>query len=176
MRKIILGLLVLMALASCSNESKMKSEIKAYLEKTAKDPKSYEFVDLKILDTVTVSKLIKNEITKNINDNQLLIDDNSGQMDLINKYPSLDNSEQYANIEINLKEIKRLDTEHKKLELDLKKEANNKDVLGYVVKHNCRLKNGFGALDLASYYVEFDKDFKLLALDKDIDYSVFKLK
>ena len=43
----------------------------------------------------------------------------------------------------------------------------SKDVLIYLTIHKFRAKNEFGALDLDSIYVQFDKDFKLLSVSKE---------
>lgn len=180
MKKTILGLILIASLVSCSNENKMKSEIEAYLEKNAKDPKSYEFVELKIVDTVTSGEVAKHKIDKltfensdfkleiAINESKILrhkldkyassykeID--SLMLGTINNYKSFIN----ANVADSLKLVKKL---------------NDKTIVGYYTQHSYRLKNGFGALDLDNSYVAFDTDFKLLKFDKALDYSVFKTK
>ena len=164
----MLGLSVL--IFSCSNESKMKSEIKNYLDKNAKDPKSYEFVELKILDTVTIGdidKRIVEDITYDIETNK---EDIVFQNKLIKDYPSISNDEQKAIIDSVQNVIATLTKE-----LDAnKKDFANKEILGYVATHKFRIKNGFGALDLDEMWVEFDKDFKLLKMDKSPNFNVFK--
>ena len=65
MRKVILIMSLSIALFSCSNESKMKSGIKEYFNTKAKDPKSYEFVELKVFDTLTIGEVAKEIIESN---------------------------------------------------------------------------------------------------------------
>jgi hypothetical protein len=171
MKKLVLVLMA-MALVSCSNESKMKSEIKTYLDKNAKDPKSYEFTELKIVDTVTVgdvNKRIVDDINYNIEGAKK---DIIFQNEMITKYPTLSHTEEISKIKENEIEIANFT---KELELN-KKDFTNKGVLGYVAIHKFRIKNGFGALDLSEMFVEFDKDFKLLEMDKNLNYNVFNQK
>jgi hypothetical protein len=180
MKKIILGLAI-MSLAACSNnESKMKAEIKTYLDKNAKDPKSYEFVDLKILDTVTLGEFAKKRIdeiaintlefsTKIIeNETTILQHKQNGYSDI---YKDSDANRTKINVSYT-----EMIAENKIDSLDFTKKINDKTVVGYVTEHNYRLKNGFGALDLSKSYVEFDEHYKLLSFGENLDYSVFNQK
>jgi hypothetical protein len=167
----ILGLTLLMV--SCnSNESKMKSGIKDYLDKNAKDPKSYEFVELKILDTVTVGEVNKRIVDDLTYDIESAKKDIVFQNKLITDYPSLPSTEQKAKIKDSETQIATLT---KELEAN-KKDFKDKNVVGYVATHKFRIKNGFGALDLSEMFVEFDKDFNFLEMDKNLNYSVIKIK
>ena len=59
MKKIFI-ILTTLFLFSCNNpESKMRTEIKKYLDKNSKDSKTYEFVELIIKDTVIEGELAK---------------------------------------------------------------------------------------------------------------------
>lgn len=170
MKKIILMLALTMLMFSCSNESKMKSEIKNYLDKNAKDPTSYEFVELKILDTVTIGDINKRTVEDLTYDIETNKKDIVFQNKLIKDYPSLPNDEQKAIIDSVQNVIATLTKE-----IDAnKKDFTNKEILGYVATHKFRIKNGFGALDLDEMWVEFDKDFKLLKMDKSPNFDVFK--
>jgi hypothetical protein len=165
----ILGLGILMV--SCnSNESKMKSGIKEYLEKNAKDPKSYEFVELKILDTVTIGELYKRKVENNELEMEVENDNIVFQNKLLNDFPSLPSDEGMASIKQSEEEIIKVT---KQLELN-KKNINNKEIVGYVATHKYRLKNGFGALDLSEMFVEFDKDFKFLEMNEKLNYNIFE--
>ena len=173
MKKVItiLGLGILMV--SCnSNESKMKSGIKEYLEKNAKDPKSYEFVELKILDTVTIGELNQRKVEDDEYDLKSENENIVFQNKLINDYPSLPSAEQKAKIRESEKIIIEIS---KQLEQN-KKNTNNKEIVGYVATHKYRLKNGFGALDLSEMFVEFDKDFKFLEMNEKLNYDIFDSK
>ena len=79
MRKLLLGALLLLSmfnLVSCGNQGKMESGIKTFLEKNAKDPVSYQLVELKIIDTITISSIAKNSIKVS----QETIDDNNREL------------------------------------------------------------------------------------------------
>ena len=167
----LLGLLIL--LISCnSNESKMKSGIKEYLEKNAKDPKSYEFVELKILDTVTIGELNEKKVEDNEYELKSENDNIIFQKKQISDFPSLPRFENDSIIKASEEKIIRLKNE---LEIN-KKDLNNKEIVGYLGTHKYRLKNGFGALDLSEMFVEFDKDFNFLEMKKNPNYKVFNLK
>lgn len=167
----ILGCAILMI--SCNNnESKMKSGIKEHLNKNAKDPKSYEFVELKILDTVTVGEINKRIVDDITYDIERAKEDIIFQTKLINDYPSLPNDDNKSKIKEYELEIANLT---QKLNAN-KKDFTNKEIAGYVANHKFRLKNGFGALDLSEMFVEFDKDFNFLEMDKNLNYSVIKVK
>ncbi len=184
MKKIITILAMAMVLISCnSNESKMKSEIKDYLDKNAKDPSSYEFIDLKVTDTIIAGKFAQTKIDINndeIKNNEKSITTNTETLKSAeaNKAKYKDDSfDEFINgakedIETANKAISDYKNENEKL----KKYLGSKDILGYVALHKCRMKNGLGALDIGTYYAEFDKDIKLLQFDKDIDYSIFEFK
>ncbi|MBC7749555.1 MAG: hypothetical protein H7Z76_13445 [Methylotenera sp.] len=182
MKKIILGLAIAISLMSCSgNESKMKSEIKSYLDKNAKDPKSYEFVDLKIIDTVVNGKLAQERISENdtlISNNLKSIETNKitlrkAESDKV-KYNDSSFDEFIDGAKADIETAEAIIKNHKNDNEKYKKLLKSKEVLGYVAIHNYRLKNGFGALDIDKSYVVFDKDFKLLTFGEDTDLSIFK--
>ena len=64
MKKILL-VLIFPLLLSCGNESKMKSELKQYVEKNFNDPESYELVNIKVWDTIYAKELAEKEIKYN---------------------------------------------------------------------------------------------------------------
>jgi hypothetical protein len=186
----ILGCAILMI--SCNNnESKMKSGIKEHLNKNANDPKSYEFVELKILDTVTVgeiNKRIVDDITYDIEraKEDITYDIERAKKDIIFQtklinilgHDNLSLRREYElEIEDNKSKIKEYELEIANLTQKLnatKKDFTNKEIVGYVAYHKFRLKNGFGALDLSKMFVEFDKDFNFLEMDNELNYSQFR--
>jgi hypothetical protein len=167
MKKIILGLNVVVSLVSCSNnESKMREEIVTYLQANAKDPKSYEFVELKVVDTVTIGEVNK----RLIGDNKvgIFIAESSLEVEkMLVKDIGVEQELKVKGIVSNLNELK-------KQALTLSKDTINKEPLGYIATHKFRIKNGFGALDLSSRYIQFDKEFKLLKMDEKLSYSEIK--
>ena len=178
MKKILLVFAFVLFLFSCSNsESKMKSGIKEYLEKNAKDPKSYEFVELKIKDTLTVEEiskdfiesnndLIKDEkdeiekLNNNINEYKLDVDYND--KDFKSDFDKAINSSQ-KNIELHKEGIVQYENQNQKLN----KLSKSKEVIGYLGYHKFRIKNGLGALDLIEKIVVFNKDFEVLNMETD---------
>ena len=174
MKKIIFMLGISIALFSCSNENKMKSEIKDYLEKNAKDPKSYEFVDLTIIDTLTVSEFAESRIAFN-NENKRFCDSVINNFDADKNKKELDFMGENLNTpekhEESLKDAKSTLEKGNAENVIMNKFKDSKDVLIYCANHNFRMKNGFGALDLNNMNAFFDTNFKLLSLKKEKYYS-----
>jgi hypothetical protein len=189
MKKIISTLLVSLFLISCSkSQNNIKSEISVFFENNAKDPKSYEFVELKIADTVTVEDCIKSSqennaefilyLKTNIEDYKTTIIKKETDINEIKnmEYASASEKEKLIadlnkSIENKKKQIESLNlkiTETKNESEKIEKIENKKDVVCFVYKHKYRLKNGFGALDLVESYFLFDKNNKLLNKSEDI--------
>jgi hypothetical protein len=167
---VILGLVIL--IASCnSNESKIRSGIKKYIEENANDPSSYEFVDLKIIDTVTVGELNEREVEEIKDDLKNGRSDIAIQNNIINMFPSLPNDDSKLIIKMSEDRIVVLE---KKLEIN-KKDFSNKEIVGYVVKHKYRQNNLSGALQLIEGFVEIDSEFKFLEMGEKLDYGIFYL-
>jgi hypothetical protein len=176
MKKILLGLLLSITFFSCSNESKMKSGIADYLNKTAKDPKSYEFVELKVIDTITVGECATNLITSN---NNLIAEKNIEIQNRENEIKDAQQDIDYKEFKIDFdkiinaanssKSIFKLEiNDYKKENIKLKKITTLTDVVFYNANHKFRLKNGFGALDLDQKYVLFDKQLNVKYMSSDI--------
>lgn len=156
-------------LISCnSNESKMKVGITDYLNKNAGDPKSYELIELKVIETVTVGEIAK-MITAN---NDTIITKYTEALQKIKN-----NFREYAPIEIRKMNEMRPEIEKLKIEYEYYTPLiNSKEVLGYIAFHKFRIKNSLGILGIATHYVAFDKEFKLLGMDDNINYHYFKLE
>jgi hypothetical protein len=175
MKNILLLLCIPFAFISCSTDSKMKSEIKGFIEKNAKDPKSYEFMELIISDTLTVAEFAKNVIDYN--------NSNLSFYDSILKNFDIDSSKVVLDF---LGDNTNTPEKHEEARLDAKKSIEeattdnaliskfltSKDVLIYSGVHTYRNKNGFGALDISSMYVYFDKEHKLLEMNEAELYPV----
>lgn len=168
MKKIILVTAFSMAFFSCSNEGKMKDGIKEYLDKNAKDPKSYELIELNILDTITAGEVANQlndlniENIKNYSEDiEKLKLENSNNV-LRNKKYNTNTFDEFINeanidIDTNQEIIKESKEEINKL----KKFLNSKDVIGFMVHHKYRLKNSFGALNISENKILFDKDLNI---------------
>jgi hypothetical protein len=172
MKNIVIMIALLMLLTSCnSNENKIKSGIKEHIGKNANDPNSYEFVDLKIIDTVTVGELNEREVEEIKDDLKNERSDIAIQNKIINMFPSLPNHDSKSIIKMSEDRIVVLE---KKLEIN-KKDLSNKEIVGYVVKHKYRQNNLSGALQLVEVFVEIDSKFKFLEMGEKLDYGIFYL-
>ncbi|EKT3963847.1 hypothetical protein JE952_002011 [Flavobacterium psychrophilum] len=182
MKKILLGL-ALITLTSCSNESKMKSGIKDYLDKNAKDPKSYELVELTNVESLIlgdVAKKVVSEYNMKIQDDKkgLEVSKNNLKEALKFKDKYKDNvfDEDIASTKNIIKEAELgILSNNKEIER-YSKVINSKNVIGYKAHHKYRLKNGFGALDLTENDVLFDEDYKIINFDARDDIGEFLLR
>lgn len=165
---LIIGLLVLVV--SCSNESKMKSVLQDYMNKNSKDPYSYEYMDLKVIDTIQVAEFAKktidfNNVNQNFCDSVVVnfeADADKVELDYLGENMNTPQKHR-EQLKDAIETLKKGKAENLKMHSFL----TSKDVLIYFTIHKFRAKNGFGALDLDSIYVQFDKDFKLLSVSKE---------
>lgn len=137
----ILGL-ALLVISCNSNESKTKIGIKDYLGENAKDPKSYEFVELKATDTLTVAEYAKILIAHN-NENKRFCDSLIKNFDRDSKKVVLDYMGQNINTaekhEQELEDAKQTLEEAATENLIAIELLNSKDVLLYSANHQFRL-------------------------------------
>jgi len=174
---------------SCSqSEEKINSEIISYFNNNAKDPKSYEFIELKVTDTITVNECA-NSIYKNntefIEYCKNSIVEYEAKITKIKREVQEAKSLEYVDLELLKKVIASSDestnrkierinslktqiTNGEKQNLELSKYSKNTDVISYVYWHKYRLKNSFGALDLFESYFTLDKDYLLINKSEDI--------
>ena len=136
--------LVLIFCSCNNNDSKIKNEINAYIQKNAKDPKSYELVDLTIIDTIFESECATELVTR--------IKKNAKE-----------------NIDAGFITAKESNDEI----TDFSKFLNSKEIVGYFVEHKSRMTNGFGALDLSVNIIFLDRNFKLIEYDANINDKVY---
>lgn len=171
MKKVLL-FAILPLLFACGNESKMKSEIKKYVDKNFNDPKSYEFVSIEIFDTVYSNELAKSEIeyiNERIKDYKIKKSDAANELiknDRLNKQFGTKDFDEFiiragADIDFYSKEIKNDSLEI----LNLNKYLNNAELIGYMATHKCRANNKLGAKILDSFTVFFDNNFNLIKHD-----------
>lgn len=63
MEKILIIISTILILVSCnSNEKTAQNKIKEYIQLNANDPKSYEFIDIREIDTIKISDTLLNQI------------------------------------------------------------------------------------------------------------------
>lgn len=168
MKRTVLIFIVLL-LASCSNENKMETELKKYVEQNFNDPQSYELINIKVWDTIHAKDLAKNEIEFNeekIIDYQTKIEEAETQIklnkDLNKKYNSNTFNEfivsAKSDIDFYSNEIKS----YKKTNETLNKYIDDSKIIGYLANHECRANNKLGGKIKESFQVFFDKDFNLI--------------
>ena len=176
MKKIFI-ILTTLFLFSCNNpESKMRTEIKKYLDKNSKDSKTYEFVELIIKDTVIEGELAKIMFERY----QSLFDRNLISLKTENlrieelkskkiKYKTktfdelISEVKQYTN---------KTENQNKEYLIEIeknKKVLGSKKVLGYNVSHKFKMNDEFGTFGLSKVFIQFDKDYNLLTFHKDSD-------
>jgi hypothetical protein len=189
MKKFFSTLLVTIILISCTqNQNNIKSEIIDYFEKNAKDPKSYEFVELKIIDTISVEDCIKTSQENNaefilycktyIENYKTKIIKKETDIIEVKNMPYISAKEKRElitdlnkSIESKKKLIDSLNVKVSETESEnekMKKIENKKDIVSFVYWHKYRLKNGFGALDLFESYFLFDKNNKIINYSENI--------
>lgn len=143
MKKLILFSLVATFLVSCSQEQKMKSEIKEYVNTNFNDPKSYDPVEFKVIETVSSYSYAQNKIEehkKNIEINQ--------------KAYLKDPNEAYKTL---------IDMD--KLQIEIYKDSfKSKEPRCYIATHKYRARNAMGALILEEKAFLFDKNYKLVGV------------
>lgn len=175
---LILLFVITFTLTSCSytNEHKMKSSIEEYLEENAKDPKSYEFISLTMIDTITAVEhygILIVDCGSKIWNAESWIEYYKSRIELDKLIFDTDDS-LYKNYreeqENKIKEYESKIKEYKsEIELYESKitQLGHKEVFEYVAIHKYRIKNGFGALDLFESKVVFDAEFNVKTHSND---------
>ena len=184
MRKINLlcFLIFTFVIISCSKENKIQTKINEYVEKNFNDPKSYELIELKLIDTLTTKKAAK-----------YIIDNRIATIDAINKYVKEKNKEISdramsaflggpslgLNAEVN--ELKQEKAEllkyndtismYQKDNERLKKYLNKSGIVYFRYQHNYRTKNNSGVLIKYTDTLRIDKDDNIIE-----DYNGYILK
>lgn len=172
------GLMLLASSCSKSSDETRKESIKVFLDKNAKDPKSYELVELKIFDTVTPSDVSKFQIEKLETENLRVKNEILNQQNKLLDYQLTGHNDSYKDlIKTRNEAIKTYEEILSMNNKDIEKaKKNSSDItpLGYIYLHKYRLKNGFGALDLSSNFLSFNTKDSLVSFNETPDYLVFK--
>lgn len=175
MKKITLLCLSILisTLISCTKENKVQSKINEYVEKNFNDPKSYELIELKLIDTLTTKKAAKYVI-----DNRIAI------IDAINKYlkeknkeisdramsaflggPSFGLNEEVNELKQEKAELSKYNdtiSMYKKDNERLKKYLNKSGIVYFRYQHNYRTKNNSGVLIKYTDTLRIDKDDNII--------------
>ena len=182
MKKIILLLAVITTfLTSCSDESKIKTQIKDYVKTNFKDPSSYEVMEFKI-DTFTMKDIAEFQIEIY---NDVYIENDKKSLEMYTKFYNdhknfnseygnnmfdLDNDISYINqYKKSIDSVNNLITKISKFKKDT--------TIGYYsVKNKYRAKNSFGGYDIDSIHYVFDSNFKLICIKGTEEFCLFKDK
>lgn len=165
MKKIILGLVVTLALFSCSKspDEQAKNNIKEYLKTNMDDPSSYENVSFGKLDTLHSSfDESKEGIELRTKDSELSskLDALSAELDKEDLTMERLNQIQKEDKEITTKRL-AINDEQTKKSLNYKGPVN-----GYAMTHKFRGKNKLGAVILTEKRFLLDTKFNVLGTDE----------
>lgn len=135
----------------CAKETPIEKSISEYVQANLKDPASYERIEVKVLDTVTVgdeakeeSKFWKENIKKNEDKNAELMKMN--QSEPVKRYIE-DNNSRIENDKATLK--------------TRCSDSLSTETRYYKVSHKYRANNSFGAKELYNDIVSMDKNYKI---------------
>lgn len=173
----IVGILVL--LNSCTPQEKklnqdeiVKSNVEAYLMPNLNDPKSYEFVELTLLDSTVIAdcfRHIKRSKEYNIKVAQRLLEDFQDQR---GTYDDNDEDNYREDIRLNKEILSDIDS----VEVTLNDKINEVTYYTYLFKF--RSNNSFGALVLGEYYLHIDpnSNYKVIELTDDSKRKILSYK
>jgi predicted house-cleaning noncanonical NTP pyrophosphatase (MazG superfamily) len=150
MKKII-PLLALVMLFSCTKESLFEKSISEYVKTNFKDPSSYEKIEVKVLDTITVGDQVREEKSNY----QEQIKDLRKTNEMNEKLGRSEVQEMMA--KDNLEEIASIQN----VISDRCKDTASTEMVYYKISHKYRANNSFGAKELYNDIVSMDKDYKI---------------
>ncbi len=178
-RLLILLLAIFVSCAESKSPEKVLNEnLTAYMQDNAKDPSSYEQMETKIIDTFFVDDLYRTKISS-LKDQTKKYQDEIIDIEIESKKRQNEiENEKYESVKNIIREyIKENDTliieKEKKMRSMVRKvdslEANipKKSIAFISATHKCRLKNGFGALDISNYYVLTDSTLSIIDIYDD---------
>jgi len=161
---------LLLCLASCENEKPLsrdeivRNNVEEYLTSTMNDPESYEFVELKLFDSV----LYKDNINYRKNHFQQNIDNDSGNLEFQLKYKtSMFNQKEVDKLNASIKRNREILADFDSIETTLGERIN--EVASYTYLFQFRENNSFGAKVLKEYILQTDQDFNVINLASDKD-------
>jgi hypothetical protein len=170
--KYILILLVAVTVISCGNKKTPESIVKHYMDSVLHDPKSYELVSLKLIDTLTTSKkylYLNDNLTELLKIDSLAL---QTQIDRRKNFPTLFSDKIEGTFDYKMYHERLLNIANNKKIGDSIIANNLNKVLGYQYIHNYRAKNKMGALTLSEDYIYFNTDMKIVKEFNDVsEYS-----
>lgn len=165
MKRVLLLTLLVSFLFSCGNENnredRVKQNVEELIKKSMDDPKSYEFVSIEVIDSVTYKDNIdyrKEHFVKSLNMNR----------DNIDFYTEIGKNEEIEKYQLEMKKDSLIIDEINSIEQKLGDEVNK--IASYTYQFKCRGNNKFGAKILVSYYVQTDfRNDSIINITDDID-------
>ena len=167
---------------SCSKENNIQTKINEYVEKNFNDPKSYELIELKLIDTLTTKKAAK-----------YIIDNRVANINAINQYikeknkeisdramsaflggPSFGLNEEVNELKQEKAELSKYNDTilmYQKENTRLEKYLNQNGIVYYRYQHNYRTKNNSGVLTKYTDTLRVDTNDNIIE-----DYNTFILK
>jgi uncharacterized lipoprotein NlpE involved in copper resistance len=181
MKKIITAILMIMTFISCNNTNKEKEEKKlmpddiveknaeAFLADKLNDPTSYEFVSLKIVDTISFKQNIEEYKRMGETDMKWNEDRIEKLLDYKKTLPSLFDKDELNKQKQELVENKKMLNGIDSIETSLGEKVNQ--TAAYLYEFSFRGKNSLGALVINNYYLQVsaEPDFEVLNMTNETD-------
>ena len=160
--------ILFITLISCKDKALTRNKIvrnnaEKYLKNKMDDPSSYEFVELKLIDSVLFKDNI--EYRKNTFQKDLRLAQSEIKIqEIVKKFPTIYDKQKVAESNAKIKRIERILKKIDSLESNLEQKLNN--VASYTYKYRCRGNNKFGAKILNEYILQTNPspDFKVINL------------
>lgn len=154
---VLILVLLCSILISCSDTYKIESTIQKYVTENFNDPKSYEVIDIQLIDTLTIGEasqflidsriLSINDINRYINEKETELSDR--ELSLFLRGKSLFSLDQIDEIDKEKEAVNQYRDTILYLENSIKKLkplVSSNEVVYYRVKHSYRADNGLGSL------------------------------
>lgn len=181
MKQILSIFLLLTTLISCNNSTTQKEEknakpediirknVEAFLADKLNDPESYEFVALKIIDTVLYKQNIEEYERMEESDIKLNEDRIEKLLEYKKTLPSLFDENELKNQQQELTKNKDVLIRLDSIKSALGEKIN--ETAAYLYEFSFRGKNSLGALVLNNYYLQVsaEPDFEILNMTNETD-------
>lgn len=169
---------VLPVIISCSSRPEIpppvptvQDNIALYIKKYANDPASYEPIETKTLDTVYFFELAKKRIDELSAEKDRFFESIKNEDKNVATYKKFgiydaDSRKRYVDMKriyneaIEKANVKEMTLKQKSDSISTS--ANPNPVCAIIYAHRCRIKNGFGALNLVDYYFLTNADGRML--------------
>ncbi|TLP75694.1 hypothetical protein [Maribacter sp. ACAM166] len=167
--------IVAFGLTSCQSDKEptqqdiVKKNVEEYLKPKMNDPESYEFVELKLTDSVLYSDNVKYRKEYFEKDLKFEKGELKRQEKYKNEFPSMYSEEKISKLNAEIEKIEKILSEIDRLSTELGDKANNP--ASYTYYYSLRGNNKLGAKVLSEYILQTSPapDFKVLNLADNKD-------